>query len=510
MRSEMVEEHACDRRARQASETLALTDAVLASAPLALGFIDTDFRILRINARLARLNGLSADDDLGRTVAEVLPELWPLFEPHYRAVLATGEEVTAVEVLHHDAERCPTTWFSKYFPVRVDGEIVGIGIAGVDITETKDAERFHSVVMDTMAEGLYALDEEGRITFINRSASKMLGWTEVELRGQHAHEVLHYQHGDGTAYPEQDCPLLMVRTLGRVARINDDSFVHKDGTIIPVAYSASPLRRESGRIDGIVVVFRDATAEKAERQRAQRELNDLSWLGRIRDALDEDRLVLYSQPIIALTGGEPSEELLVRLVSRSGEIVQPGSFLPVAEQYGLVADIDRWVIGKAIQRAADTGRRVEANISAWTITHVDLIPLIARMLRETEVSPSLVVFEITETALMHDLEAGHAFARELAELGCGLALDDFGTGFASFTYLKTLPFQYLKIDIEFVRGLVTRSADRHVVDAIVSLARGFGQQTIAEGVEDQATLEILRQCGVDYAQGYHLGRPQPM
>jgi len=494
---------------RQALEALALVDAFESSAPLAFGFIDTEFRLVRFNDTLARINGLSSERDIGRTVADAVPELWPVFAPHYRTVMDNGDEVNVVHSIRGDADGRETVWFTTYFPVRVDGELAGIGVVGVDITETKKTERFRSVVLDTMAEGLYALDASGRITFLNGSAAKMLGWTEDELRGQFAHETFHHQRGDGTPYPEQDCSLLTVRTEGRVTRSADDSFTHKDGRIIPVAYSASPLRNESGDVDGVVVVFRDTTAETADRLRAQRELNSLSWLGRIRDALDEDRMVLYSQPIIPLTGGPTSEELLVRLVTPSGEIVQPGSFLPIAGRYGLVADIDQWVITKAIERAA-TGRHVEANVSAWTIANTDLLPLIERVIRETGADPSLLVFELTETAFMQDLDAGRTFAHGLHELGCGLALDDFGTGYASFTYLKTLPFSYLKIDIEFVRDLANSVANRHVVDAIVSLAKGFGQQTIAEGVDDQATLDILKEHGVDYAQGFHLGVPAPM
>ena len=492
---------------QQVAEALALVDAFEASAPVAFGFIDTDFRLIRFNDTLARLNGLSVERDIGRTVADAVPQLWPAFEPHYRSVIDQGAEVDVVHSIRRDGDGAETVWFTKYFPVRVDGALVGIGIVGVDITETKQSERFRSVVLDTMAEGLYALDAKGCITFLNQSAAKMLGWTEDELRGRPAHQTFHHQHEDGTPYPEQDCPLLTVRTKGRVTRSADDSFIHKDGRFIPVAYSASPLRNESGDIDGVVVVFRDTTTETAKRLRAHRELNALSWLGRIRDALDEDRMVLYSQPIVPLTGGPASEELLLRLVTPTGDIVQPGSFLPIAERYGLVADIDQWVITKAIERAA-TGRRVEANISAWTIANINLIPLIERQIRETGVDPSLLVFELTETALMRDLEAGRTFADALHDLGCGLALDDFGTGYASFTYLKTLPFSYLKIDIEFVRDLANSGPNRHVVDAIVSLAKGFGQQTIAEGVEDQATLDILTEQGVDYAQGFHLGRPE--
>ncbi|MCU1593270.1 MAG: hypothetical protein JWO12_662 [Frankiales bacterium] len=493
-----------------ASAALALADAFERSAPIAFGFIDTEFRLLRFNDTLARLNDLTPDRDRGRTVAEVVPELWAQFAPRYQAVLESGEEITAMETIPAaDHEGAASIWFSKYFPVRVDDAIVGIGIVGIDVTEARQAEQFRSVVMDTMAEGLYALDAHGRITFWNESASRLLGWTEDELRGRPAHGAIHYLRADGSAFPEGECPLRTVRTEGRTIRVNDDVFLRKDGTPVPVAYSASPLREGSGPIEGVVVVFRDSAAESAARDRAQKELDALHWLGRVRDALDEDRLVLYAQPILPLQGGCVSEELLVRLVTPSGEVVPPGMFLPVAERFGLIADVDRWVVGQAVQRAG-AGHRVEVNISAWTMANVDLVPLVERHLLETGADPADIVFEITETALMQDLEAGRRFATGLRALGCGLALDDFGTGFASFTYLKTMPFSYLKIDIEFVRDLADNPANRHVVEAIVSLAKGFGQQTIAEGVEDERSLVILRECGVDFAQGYHLGLPAPL
>ena len=492
----------------QASRELAVADALASSAPIASGLVDTEFRLVRINDTLARLNGISAPRDLGRPVAEVVPALWPVLEPRYRQVLGSGDPITVEETVAHAEDGRPTTWLSTYFPVWLDGEVTGVGIVGADITATKQAERFRSVVMNTMAEGLYALDADGRITYLNRSASNILGWTEDEVRGQRAHEVIHYLHRDGSAYPDEHCPLLKVRTDGHALRVTDDTFIHKDGTPVPVSYSASPLKDDTGAVVGVVVVFRDAAADSEQRQRIQQELDALAWLGRVRDALEEDRLCLYTQRIVPLTGGPPSEELLVRLITPTGEVIPPGMFLPVAERFGLIADIDRWALRKAIELAA-TGRRVEVNVSAWTIAHDDLNPLIERLLAETGADPANVVIEITETAIMQDLDAGREFARGLQALGCGLALDDFGTGYASFTYLKNMPLSYLKIDMEFVRGLATSAANRHVVDAIVSLAKGFGYQTIAEGVEDDATLEILRAHGVDYAQGFHLGRPQP-
>ena len=297
--------------------------------------------------------------------------------------------------------------------------------------------------------------------------------------------------------------------LSRSVRILDDAYTRKDGSIFPVAYSSAPVR--SGRtLQGVVVVFRDITEEKKEQAAAQRELDALTWLGRIRDAIDENRLTLYSQPIVPLAGGRPGEELLLRMIGRDNEVILPGSFLPVAEKYGLIREIDRWVITQATRLAA-TGRLViEANLSATSIGTSDLLPFIEQQIREAHADPANLVFEITETALMQDIVAGEAFARGLAQLGCGLALDDFGTGFGSFTYLKKLPITHLKIDIEFVRDLATNPANLHVVKAIVSLARAFGLKTIAEGIEDEQALTLLRAEGVDFAQGFHLGRPEPI
>jgi EAL domain-containing protein (putative c-di-GMP-specific phosphodiesterase class I) len=161
-------------------------------------------------------------------------------------------------------------------------------------------------------------------------------------------------------------------------------------------------------------------------------------------------------------------------------------------------------------RLAAGGRDVVANLSAESITNIRVLDLIDRELHAGAVDPVAVGFELTETALMNDIGAGEAFAEGLAKLGCRLALDDFGTGYGSFTYLKRLPVGALKIDVDFVRDLAANPANQHLVCAIVGLAQGFQIETVAEGVEDEATLTLLSDYGVDYAQGYHLGRPAPI
>ena len=495
---------------REATQALTLLQSVEAATPIGFKLVDRDLRVVRINKTLAEIDSRSVEECIGLTASELVPDLWPQLEKIYQRALA-GATVSSVEVSKPTAAEPQRMrhWLASYYPVRIDGEIVGVGHVVVDITERKEAEEFRAVVMDNMAEGLYALDADGLVTYMNPAAESMLGWTEEELRGKPMHAAVHYQRADGRKIPTEECPLLQVRNHGRSIRILDDAYTRKDGSIFPVSYSSAPLR--SGPIrQGVVVVFRDITEEQKEQAAAQRELDNLTWLGRIRDAIDENRLVLHSQPIVPLADGRPGAELLLRMIGRDNEVILPGSFLPVAEKYGLIREIDRWVVTQATRLAAIGGRVIEANLSAASIGTSDLLPFIEQQIREAHADPADLVFEITETALMQDITAGEAFARGLTELGCGLALDDFGTGFGSFTYLKKLPITHLKIDIEFIRDLATNPANLHVVKAIVSLARAFGLKTIAEGIEDERALTLLRAEGVDYAQGFHLGRPGPI
>jgi diguanylate cyclase (GGDEF)-like protein/PAS domain S-box-containing protein len=233
----------------------------------------------------------------------------------------------------------------------------------------------------------------------------------------------------------------------------------------------------------------------------------LTWVERIRSALDEDRLVVYSQPIVELeTGDVAREELLVRMVDDQGDKIPPASFLPAAERFGLIHEIDLLVLGRAIALVKG-GTSVAVNVSARTLSDPRYLGALERALA-TGLNPVLFDFEITETAAVAHMGDAQEFAGRIRELGCSLSLDDFGTGFSSFTYLKHIPAQYLKIDIEFIRELEKSPSDQQLVRAIVSIARGLGQKTVAEGVEDADTLATVRKLGVDYAQGFYLGRPE--
>jgi EAL domain-containing protein (putative c-di-GMP-specific phosphodiesterase class I) len=248
---------------------------------------------------------------------------------------------------------------------------------------------------------------------------------------------------------------------------------------------------------------------------ARRKARD-SWIDRIRRALEEDRFELYSQPILDLSkGGVSQHELLLRMIGDEGEAILPGAFLGVAERFGLVQSIDRWVVERAIrlmdeQLRAGRELRLEVNISGKSVDDPDLPRLVQRELGRTAVDPDNLVLEITETALISNMDEARRFAETLTRVGCRFALDDFGAGFGSYYYLKHLPLHYLKIDGDFIRNLPRSMTDQLMVKAMVQVAKGLGMKTIAEFVEDEETMLFLEKYGVDYAQGFHIGRPRPV
>jgi EAL domain-containing protein (putative c-di-GMP-specific phosphodiesterase class I) len=240
------------------------------------------------------------------------------------------------------------------------------------------------------------------------------------------------------------------------------------------------------------------------------------WLERLRRALEEDLFVLHYQPIVSLSDGEVAHyEALVRLADEpEGRLIAPARFLPAAERYGLITEIDRMVLEKVAAMlgsgGGESGAGVAMNLSALSVTEDGMLSDIQRALERHGADPARLVVELTETAAISDMKRASAFCAGVHELGSSIALDDFGAGFGSFGYLKRLPFRYLKIDGDFIRGLPGSPTDQLVVKALVAVVHGMGSQAIAEFVGDEATVGLLRRYGVDFAQGFHVGHPRPL
>jgi diguanylate cyclase (GGDEF)-like protein len=253
-----------------------------------------------------------------------------------------------------------------------------------------------------------------------------------------------------------------------------------------------------------------------ERAREARVKARYTWAERLRWALEKDRFELFAQPILHLASGKTTRhEVLLRMPGEDGEMLSPAAFMPSAERLGLILAIDRWVVSRAIRELATWDERhskhaLEINLSGTSLGDAELPALIARELEAASIDPSRLIFEVTETATIANMDDAKNFAGALTDLGCKFALDDFGTGFGSFYYLKHLPVDYLKIDGDFISDLPQSATDQLVVKTIVEIAKGTGKKTIAEFVTNPEVLRFVEKLGIDFAQGYFIGRPEPI
>ena len=242
--------------------------------------------------------------------------------------------------------------------------------------------------------------------------------------------------------------------------------------------------------------------------------NQLVWKDRLLEALEQDALHLAFQPIVAVCSGKVDHyEVLVRMVEKDGALIAPGKFIPAAEQFGLIQWVDRQIITKAIRHLADLPDEMRdvgfsINLSGMSVGRQDTYDLIEHEIDECGVDPARITFEITETAACEQLTNAVEFIQKIRQLGCLVSLDDFGVGFSSFSYLKHLNADILKIDGSFIRDIHNNNADQLFVKALVDVARGMGMRTIAEFVENGQVFERVRDLGVDYVQGHYLGKPQ--
>jgi EAL domain-containing protein (putative c-di-GMP-specific phosphodiesterase class I) len=364
------------------------------------------------------------------------------------------------------------------------------------------------VLLDSVDVAIVACGVDGHPTHVNRRAIELMGmdgsggtnpstWiTQVAPRTP-----------EGRPLSLGELPI--VRALQGEAVRDIDLIVRTPHGDMLMSTTANPVYDDNGARLGAVAVFVDVTEQRARESRLREELRTQSLVDGVQEALATGRLLLYAQPILDLSTGETVvSELLLRVRSVDDTILGPADLLAAAERHGVVTTVDEWVFEQATLIAAG-GRAVTVNVSAQTVVRPSFVEFAERALARNSAPPSLITFEITETAVVSDIVGATRFADRLEAIGCHFALDDFGTGYAALTYLKHLPLTYLKIDVDFVRDLLQNERSRAVVSGVVALARGFGLRTIAEGVEDELTLTLLRELGVDLAQGFHIGRPAP-
>ena len=283
------------------------------------------------------------------------------------------------------------------------------------------------------------------------------------------------------------------------------------GDVLRMADAACYVAKDKGR--NRVHVYTQQDTEVAHRQ------GEMGWIGRIQKALDENRFVLYSQKILPLTPGDEDQihyEVLLRMKDEDGSLIPPMAFIPAAERYGLMPTLDRWVIRTTFANCAarsvdDANVGISAiNLSGMSLGDEHFLAYVLAQFEHFKISPQLICFEITETAAITNLTNAGVFIRELKNIGCRFSLDDFGSGMSSFSYLKHLPVDYLKIDGGFVKDMLTDPIDCAMVEAINNIGHVMGIQTIAEFVENSEIQARLQEMGVDFAQGYGVEKPRPL
>ena len=515
-------------------------------APIGMALLDPDGNVQRVNRALCALLGTPADELLGA------PLPW-LAEASVPDLLANGG------VLEHEG----VVRAGRSIPADIhlsairDGDDLRQVIAQVqDVSERREHE----------ARLRHVADHDSLTGLLNRRAFE-IALENLLARGRRYGEqgalvlldIDHFKYiNDSRGHQVGDAVLIDVaeklRTRLRdsdvLARIGGDEFA----VLLPLAGAESARRVAEGVVAcvheielaelvglrgltvsaGVALVDPAATAGEllARADLAMYDAKDagrdrfavfdpagvesgtahrMTWLGRIRAALDADDLRLYAQPLVALADDTVvGHELLVRLPDAGQVAIPAGVWFEVAERYDLATAIDAWVLERALVLLGSRPGHLSVNISATSIGRGVVLDALRDGLARTGADAGRLTLEITETAAIGNIAAAARFAEAIRSLGCRLALDDFGAGFGSFYYLKHLPFDDVKIDGEFVRDSVADERDRAIIGAMVGVATSMGRRTVAECIEDAATLELMRGHGVDLAQGYHLGRPEPV
>jgi len=538
-------------------------ESAFGSAPIGMGLIDTNGEWLQVNDALCRITGYSRDvllamtplalthrEDLERDVdyhQRLLKGQIPNYQIEKRYRHAWGHYVwvlLTVSVVRNDS-----------------GELLHLISQIQDISERKR--------LDGRLE--YLADHDFLTGLFNRRRFEQELTQEVERTGRYGHlgavlmidldnfkevnDAFGHRVGDDLLKSVAQALNHRIRHTDILARVGGDEFAvllrqaDAERAEIVADEIVKALRRQTAVLadqmihmtasvgvalfDGLsdveVLAYADAATYEAKEAgrnrfalyvpgegRKRRVPARLAEAERIRRAVEEERLLLYCQPILSLASNQVTHyEALVRLNEPDGGTpLMPNAFLYVAERFGLIQAIDAWVVRQAIAFIAEHARAghslvLDVNISSKSIGSPELVKAIEEGLTGAAITPSSLIFELTETAAVSNIEEAKLFADRLHRLGCRFALDDFGAGFGSFYYVKNLPFDYLKIDGDFIRGLTGSIVDQLVVTAMVRIAQGMGKKTVAEFVADEDTVLLLRTLGVDYAQGYHIGLPRP-
>jgi diguanylate cyclase (GGDEF)-like protein/PAS domain S-box-containing protein len=525
--------------------------------------LDDKGNIVFINDTWRQMTGWSDGESLGRAFTDIV------YVDPYSSTLEIRHAISRIASSASERFRLEfklkdrfgeAIWVEGRFSgVRCEDKASSIFVSVDDISARRRAEQRleHMAMHDTLT-GLhnrYFFDNElGRITVLAKHSRLQHALLYIDLNHFKAiNDTQGHQQGDAVLCRVAEQMLSHVQDTGSLFRIGGDEFalLLADTDITAAEHEARTICQlleserygEEGQVFkvscciGICMIDGSQDTPQDYQQRADialyvakhhgpggvhthtdedQESDDvrvsMHWLHTVRDAIEQDNIVLHLQPIYHIpTSSVAYYEALVRLEIED-RLVYPGEFIQALERFHEMSLLDQHVVAKAIKMLADHPRlkQLAINLSAQAFHNEKLVPLIEAKLTEYDVNPGRVIFELTESASLTNLGATQTMVKRLAEMGCSFSIDDFGTGFSTFSYLKSLPADTVKIDGSFVKELKNSEIDRALVRSIRDVAWTLGKMTVAEFVEDRETLDLLREFKVEYAQGYYLGKPAPI
>lgn len=544
---------------RNSEEQLGL---ITESIPAAISYIDAELRYQYNNAAFEDYFKLPREKVKGRYMSEVMSEeAYEKNRPYIEQALSNQQ--TRFEYKYVRSDGSLVAFETVYVPqANAEGEVLGIYILSTDITERKRIEEQLS----------YQASHDALTGLINRHEFERrverLFLTIKEEKAQHAMCYLDLDqfkvvndtcgHIAGDEMLRQLSSILQktVRHRDTLARLGGDEFgvlmehcslddAHRVATslqkniqdfqflwegqcfnvgvsiglvaiteaipnlteLLKEADAACYMAKDLGR--NRIHVYHGEDADMVQRH------GEMQWVTRIQGALEEERFCLYAQTIVPLDNSTGRHyELLIRMLDGKGKIIPPGAFLPAAERYNLISNLDRWMVEQAFTLLAaypaflNQVNFISINLSGQSLTEDTFQDFVIEQFEEKKIPSEKICFEITETAVITNLSAANLFISKMSKLGCQFALDDFGSGLSSFGYLKTLPVDYLKIDGMFVKDIANDPIDHAMVKSINEIGHVMGMKTIAEFVENDIIRGMLKEIGIDYAQGYGVGKPQ--
>ena len=553
------------RKSEELSRTrLAELQVIYTTAPTGLCFMDTALRYVSVNEKFAEMSGLSVDEHLGRSVREAAPSFADLCEPSLRSVIETGEPVEGLEIhgTTHAQPGITRDWLAYFYPVRDEAQgLLGINVVLQEITERKrveEAMRFqalHDPLTDLPNRMLF-MDHLTLELAETRRNRKMLAVMFLDLDNfKSINDTLGHSIGDKLLKEVAGRLKTCMRETDTIARIGGDEFnilladISYPDDAVPIAKKIMSIFKGPFKIEnqelyvtasiGISICPNDGENAETLLKNADIAMYHAKGQGRnnyqfhssavnvrtlermllendLRRMIECGELVLHYQPQLNVGSRQIlCAEALVRWRHPELGLLSPSKFLPVAEKIGVITYIDEWVLrtacvqARAWQESGYKPIRMTINLSTRQFQKSNLVKMISRILEETGLAPELLELDISESAVMQNIEFTIANLTRLADIGIGISVDNFGLGYSCLSSLKRLHVQKLKIDKSFIKELKADLTHQAIVNAMIAVAHTMNLEVVAEGVETDDQLTFLHSSGCDEMQGYLLGKPLP-